>query len=190
MTNVAMEETMRKTICLLTLLLLTSGLSVASQAQSPEGQTTAPAQTATKRATLPAIYDVKANGTEQIEKALMQARKERKNVLLQFGANWCGWCHKLHGLFASDKAIAAELKKNYVVVLIDVDKNHNADVVKKYDNPVRFGLPVIVVLDAQGKPLTTQDTAKLEVGDHHDPGKVMDFLRQWTPKPKTEAASR
>jgi thiol:disulfide interchange protein len=163
---------MKKTMLLLTLSLLVSGPVVTAHAQTPEGQAATPAQ------------------TEQIEKALAQARKERKNVLLQFGANWCGWCHKLHGLFASDKAIAAELKKNYVVVLIDVDKSHNADVVKKYDNPVRFGLPVIVVLDAQGKPLTTQDTAKLEVGDHHDPGKVMDFLSQWTPKPKTEAASR
>lgn len=181
---------MKKTMLLLALSLLVSGPAVTAHAQTPEGQAATPAQTVTKRAAPPAIYDVKANGTEQIEKALAQARKERKNVLLQFGANWCGWCHKLHGLFASDKSIATELKKNYVVVLIDVDKSHNADVVKKYDNPVRFGLPVIVVLDAQGKPLTTQDTAKLEVGDHHDPGKVMDFLRQWTPKPKTEAASR
>jgi len=129
------------------------------------------------------LYDEKADGKVQIVKALAEAKRTRKNVLLQFGANWCGWCYKLHGLMGKDKTIAATLKKNYVLVLIDVvDQKHNADVVKQYDNPVRFGLPVLVVLDKEGKMLTTQDTAKLEEGDHHDPKKVLAFLRQWTPK--------
>jgi len=74
------------------------------------------------------------------------------------------------------------LKAAYVVVLIDVNKEHNADIDKKYDNPTKHGLPVIVVLDADGKPLVTQDTGKLEEGDHHDPVKVLAFLNQWAAK--------
>ncbi|WP_309707790.1 thioredoxin family protein [Armatimonas sp.] len=128
------------------------------------------------------LYDEKANGAQQIEKALIEAKRGKKNVLLQFGANWCGWCHKLHKLCDEDKAIAAELKKNFVVVLIDVDKKHNEDINKRYGNPTQKGLPVIVVLDPTGKQLTTQDTGKLEEGDHHDPAKVLAFLKQWTPK--------
>jgi thiol:disulfide interchange protein len=135
------------------------------------------------KANVPKLYDEKADGNVQITKALAEAKRTRKNVLLQFGANWCGWCYKLHGLMEKDKTIAATLKKNYVLVPIDVvDQKHNADVVKKYENPVRFGLPVLVVLNKDGKMLTTQDTAKLEEGDHHDPKKVLAFLRQWTPK--------
>ncbi len=107
-------------------------------------------------------------------------------MLLQFGANWCGWCHRLHGLFKDNSEIAKTLKDNFVVVLIDVDqvegKPHNQDVVQRYRNPTRFGLPVLVVLDSNGKQLTTQDTGKLEEGDHHDPKKVMAFLEKWTPK--------
>jgi thiol:disulfide interchange protein len=134
----------------------------------------------------PPIYDTKADGAKQISDALATAKLEHKNVILQFGANWCGWCHKLHKLFQSDKEIAAVLKDNYIVVLIDVDtvdgKPHNADTNTKYGNPGRFGLPALVVLDENGKQLTTQDTGKLEEGDHHDPGKVMAFLKQWLPK--------
>src|SRR5271157_4027090 len=37
--------------------------------------------------------------------ALDVAAREHKHVLLQFGANWCGWCHKLHTLFDTDKQI-------------------------------------------------------------------------------------
>ena len=127
----------------------------------------------------PAIYDEKADGAKQIADALVTAKKENKRVLLQFGANWCGWCHRLHGLFESDAKISSKLKEAYVVVLVDVNKSHNADINQKYGNPMQHGLPVIVILDAGGKQLTTQDTGKLEEGDHHDPAKVLAFLNQW-----------
>jgi thiol:disulfide interchange protein len=130
----------------------------------------------------PAIYDESADGKKQIADALAIARRENKRVLLQFGANWCGWCHKLHELFQTDPQIAARLKAAYVVVLIDINKGHNDDTDKRYGNPTRFGLPVLVVLDSSGKALTTQDTGKLEEGDHHDPKKVLAFLNQWAGK--------
>jgi thiol:disulfide interchange protein len=130
----------------------------------------------------PAIYDENAEGAKQIAAALTVAKKENKRVLLQFGANWCGWCHKLHKLCQTDAEIAAKLKEAYVVVLIDVNKGHNGDINKQYGNPTRFGLPVIVILDAEGKVLTTQDTGKLEAGDHHDPKKVLAFLDAWAGK--------
>lgn len=128
-----------------------------------------------------ALYDVKADGAQQIQEALTIAQKEKKQVLLQFGANWCGWCHKLDALFASDPAIRKVLQENYVVALIDVDQGHNREVVTRYDNPTRLGLPVIVLLDGEGKRLTTQDTGKLEAGPKHDPQKVLAFLRAWAP---------
>jgi thiol:disulfide interchange protein len=131
-----------------------------------------------------AIYDESANGFQQISNALASAKQEGKHVMLQFGANWCGWCHKLHQLSNADAGIAAKLKSDYVVVLIDVNKQHNQEVDTKYGHPTRFGLPVIVVLDAEGKPLTTKNTSELEQGDHHDPAKVMAFLGQWAPKKK------
>ncbi len=90
-------------------------------------------------------------------------------MLLQFGANWCGWCHELHTRFQTDKNIAAFLKANYVLVLVDVDKvdgqMHNADINEKYGNPCRLGLPA-------------QDSGKLEQGDHHDPALVLKFLKE------------
>lgn len=145
----------------------------------------APAKTAR-----PALYDEKADGAKQIADALSVANKEHKRVLLQFGANWCGWCHKLHQLFASDARIAAKLKEAYVVVLIDVHKGHNADIDEKYGKPTKHGLPVIVVLDTDGKLLVTQDTGKLEEGDHHDPAKVLAFLNQWAPSTSGPPQSR
>ena len=127
----------------------------------------------------PAIYDESADAAKQIADALALANKEDKRVLLQFGANWCGWCHKLHKLFETDAEIAARLKASYVVVLIDVNNGHNEETNKRYGRPTVHGLPVIVVLDTDGKQVITQDTGELEQGDHHDPNKVLAFLNQW-----------
>jgi thiol:disulfide interchange protein len=130
----------------------------------------------------PAIYDESADGAQQIADALIIAKKDGKNVLLQFGANWCVWCHRLHTLCATNPDIAKVLRKNFVVVLIDVNQKHNAATDAKYGHPIRFGLPVLVVLDANGQLLTTEDSGKLEEGDHHSPEKVLAFLKAWTPK--------
>jgi thioredoxin-related protein len=135
----------------------------------------------------PAIYDTTADGKEQIAAALKTAQAENKRVILKFGANWCGWCHKLSGLLKTNAELAKLVKDNYVLVLIDVDKQHNADTVKKYENPTKHGLPVLVVLDTDGTPLHTQDTNKLEEGNHHDPAKVKSFLEKWR-KAKPEKA--
>jgi thiol:disulfide interchange protein len=127
----------------------------------------------------PPIYDEKADGTQQIAAALDAAKKENKRVLLQFGANWCIWCHRLHNLCETNSEVSAKLRDAYIVVLIDVNKGHNKEVDTRYANPTRFGLPALVVLDADGKALVTQDSGKLEEGDHHDPKKVLAFLNEW-----------
>jgi thiol:disulfide interchange protein len=133
----------------------------------------------TSKAARPNIYDERADGAKQISDALVTAKKQSKRVLLQFGANWCGWCHKLHKVFESDKAVAEVLKASYVVVMVDVNKEHNKDVDGKYGRPTRFGLPVLVILDPDGKQLTTKNTSELEEGDHHNPEKVKTFLKEW-----------
>ena len=156
------------------LMLMLSLLIAAVSLAAEPAKSTTPAK--------PKLYDETADGSKQIAEALAVAKKAKKRVLLQFGANWCGWCYKLHKLFESDKEIAAKLKAGFVVVLIDVNEKHNSDINEKYGSPTKHGLPVIVVLDADGKQLTTQDTGILEEGDHHDPEKVKEFLKEWAPR--------
>ncbi len=135
------------------------------------------------------IYDTTADGEKQIADALIKAKRGNKRVLLQFGANWCVWCHRLHDLFENDSEVAKALLYHYELVLMDVDtvdgKEHNAGVNKRFGNPTQLGLPVLVVLDADGKQLVTQETGALEEGDHHDPAKVLAFLQKWKPKPRS-----
>ncbi len=134
----------------------------------------------------PDIYDPTADGTALIAAALQRAQAEHKRVLLDFGANWCPWCHILHQVFTTSPAVARLLGERYVLVMIDVNQRHgtarNAAVNEKYGNPIRFGLPVLVVLDAEGHLIATQDTGALEKGDGteaDDPAKVLAVLQKW-----------
>jgi thiol-disulfide isomerase/thioredoxin len=139
----------------------------------------------------PDIYDIHADGARQIGAALAQARAGNKRVLVEFGANWCIWCRRLHNTMESDPAVSAKLADSFVVVLIDVNRHHgparNPDLILKYGNPVRLGIPVLLVLDADGRLLTTEDSGNLEEGDHHSPRKILEFLGQWSAKASPSA---
>jgi len=123
------------------------------------------------------IYDESANGDRQVADAVVIAEREHKRILLQFGANWCEWCLRLHKLFESDKSVSEELRADYIVVLIDVNNEHNKDLVVKYGAETGYGLPFLVVLDSDGAHLITKHSDDFEEGDHHSPQKVLAFLK-------------
>ena len=103
----------------------------AAQPTSPTAPT--PAQPSPKQAKAP-IYDESADARAQIAAALAKAKKENRRVLIQWGANWCHWCHLLHDGFKSrDKVgqndftkrpenIASKLRAEYDLVLVDVER--------------------------------------------------------------------
>jgi thiol:disulfide interchange protein len=131
------------------------------------------------------IYDVRADASADIASAVATASAERKRVILDFGANWCIWCHRLHATFENDPGVAKALADGFIVVMIDVNtrkgEKRNAAVNVKYGNPIEHGIPVLVVLDSDGKPLTTKDSGELEEGEGHSPAKIKAFLAQWAP---------
>ncbi|WP_221029851.1 thioredoxin family protein [Actomonas aquatica] len=134
----------------------------------------------------PDIYNTTADAKPTIAQALELARKQNKHVLLDFGANWCVWCHRLHELFTTDPQVRAALQRDYITVMVDVNKRNgparNADLDEYYGNPTQHGLPVLVVLDASGRRLHTQETGALEEGRAHSPEKVLAFLAKWAPE--------
>ncbi|MBE0673225.1 MAG: thioredoxin, partial [Bacteroidales bacterium] len=47
-------------------------------------------------------------------------------------------------------------------------------------NPGRFGYPVFVIMDGDGKRLHIQDSALLEEGSGYSKAKVVSFFKGWT----------
>lgn len=128
------------------------------------------------------VYDTTANAKQQVAKAVENAAKNGKHVLLQIGGNWCPWCIKLHRFYAAEATVKAELENNYELVMVNYSKeNKNLDLLKELDYPQRFGFPVLVVLDGNGKRIHTQNSAYLEKDGGYSVETVTTFLKQWSP---------
>ncbi len=127
-----------------------------------------------------AIYDESADAKEQIAAALVKAKNENRRVLIQWGANWCGWCHLLHDLYKSDRELRRELRYEYDVVLVDIGRwDKNLDLAEHYGADFKkHGVPYLTVLDADGNVLVNRETSSLEDGPKHDPAKVLAFLQE------------
>jgi thioredoxin-related protein len=128
------------------------------------------------------IYDEDADGAMLIAAAVKRAKLERKHVLIEWGGNWCGWCHKLHDVFKNDEIVAPIVAEEYELVL--VDSTNNRELMETFGGKdTRYAFPHLTILDAQGNVLTNQETGSLEVGPKHDPQAVAAFLKKWQPDP-------
>ena len=134
-------------------------------------------------------YNENQDHRADLKKALEVAKKENKNVLLQFGGNWCPWCMRFHALVTSVPKLDSLMRGNYVYLLMNVphekEKRDNS-LFAEFEYPNRFGYPVFVILDKNGKRLNTQDSDAFEHPDPkvkgYDTTKVARFLTMWTPK--------
>jgi thioredoxin-related protein len=82
--------------------------------------------------------------------AFIQAKKEKKLVLIFGKAEWCPWCRATRNKVLTDPMVIQVINKYYVPVILDVDKE--AILANQYD--IRQ-LPTFVVSDANYKVLRT-----------------------------------
>lgn len=137
------------------------------------------------------LYHPEADAASEIEAAVEKATAEGKHVLLQGGGNWCVWCYRFHDFIEKDEELKSMVKENYVWYHLNYSKeNMNEAIFEKYGSPQRFGFPVLIVLDAKGNRIHTQDTALLESGEGYDRKKVLEMLKAWTPKAVNPATYR
>ena len=129
------------------------------------------------------LYHPKADARKEIALAVAKARAQNKQVLIQAGGNWCGWCIEFNRLVTNDTSLHSIIQANYVVYHLNYSQeNKNPAIFKAYGFPNRFGFPVFLVLNADGKLIHTQNSSYLELGKSYDAPKVKEFLLSWTNK--------
>ncbi|HXJ93795.1 MAG TPA: thioredoxin family protein [Terriglobia bacterium] len=128
------------------------------------------------------VYNETADAHQQIAAAVAQASRSGKNIVLDFGANWCLDCHVLDAQMSSP-GLAQLVERNYVVVHVDVGLySKNLDLAQKYGIPLRKGIPALAVLDSHGKLLYSQDQGQFEDARYLGPDSFKQFFEQWRPK--------
>ena len=139
---------------------------------------------AEEKAKLPKPYNDKENAEAKIAELVKQAQAENKNIILQAGGNWCIWCLRFNQFVQTTPELKNVVDENYLYYHLNYSpENKNEKVFAKYDNPgAKFGYPVFIVLDKNGKMIHTQDSAVLEEGKGYSIEKVKAFFQDWAPK--------
>ena len=139
---------------------------------------------AEEKAKLPKPYHPEANAELDIQNAVKLAKKEHKNVIIQAGGNWCIWCLRFNNYVQQTPELKQIVDRNYVYYHLNWSpENKNEKIFSKYDNPgAKFGYPVFMVLDENGKLIHTQDSSVLEEGSGYSLQKVKDFFNAWKSK--------
>jgi len=127
-------------------------------------------------------YDEQADAHQQIAAAITEASKAQKNIVLVFGANWCGDCRALDAQMHKDE-LAAIIASNYEVVKVDVGRfNKNKDIGEKYHVPLRHGIPALAVLDSSGNVLYAMDQGQFSNARSMSYESIKEFFVKWEPK--------
>ena len=138
--------------------------------------TTMNAQTRLKK-----VYNESINPLEQIDQAVVKAKSEGKFVICQVGGNWCLWCLRFADFITNDTAISKVINENFEYIHVnymprksggEAQQQQAAALMKRLNNCGRFGFPVFVVLDNDGKILHIQDSSFLEEGQGYHQEKV------------------
>ena len=89
-----------------------------------------------------------------IDSALTKAKKEKKNVLVEFtGSDWCPPCIMMEDKVFSKKKFTDAAKKNFILVKIDIPKKDkalkkkNSEVMRKYRVS---GVPTVLLFGDDG----------------------------------------
>jgi thioredoxin-related protein len=139
------------------------------------------------------LYDPSLDGMKQLNTAIAQAKSGGKHVLVQFGGNWCSWCRKFDSFCKADSVLSKIVSDNYVAIKLNYSPENKNEASNKFlGNPMRFGFPVFIIVDGNGKVLHIQDSSLLEEGAGYSRNKVKGFFENWTasaiipqpPKPK------
>ncbi|MBO7419371.1 MAG: thioredoxin family protein [Bacteroidaceae bacterium] len=137
------------------------------------------------------VYDEEINPNVLIEQAVTKTKANGKFVMCQVGGNWCPWCLKFAAFITADSEISQLIADNFEYIHVNYDPRRSGgeektrqatQMLQRLSNPERFGFPVFVVLNSEGKVIHIQDSSFLEEGDGYNKEKVMRFFKNWTPE--------
>jgi thiol:disulfide interchange protein DsbD len=83
------------------------------------------------------------------EGAVAKAKAEKRPLLVDFTAEWCGACKELSHKTFADPRVQAKMN-NYVTLKIDATSDEDPQVEKVKDKYKVVGLPTVVVFDSNG----------------------------------------
>ena len=171
---------MRRFIITMLAASLLVGIAVRAQALGLPTPSGLPAQQSVPD---PRPYDTNADAQAQIAAAFARARQSGKNVLIDFGANWCPDCRMLNSVLQMPQVIPWK-NSHFETVMVNVDRfNVNMDIPAKYGVKVKQ-IPTVLILTPDGKLLNVDGTLTLGNARNMSPQAQVELIASWDARTK------
>ncbi|MBB2202743.1 thioredoxin family protein [Gluconacetobacter tumulisoli] len=127
---------------------------------------------------VPAPYGSPADAPAQVAAAFRAAQASGKNVLLDFGGNWCPDCRLMAGVLRLPQ-VAPWIDAHFVEVTVNVGRiNTNLDIAQRYGVTIK-AVPTVLIITPQGRLLNPDGTLALGDARHMSSQAVVDLLAAW-----------
>lgn len=128
------------------------------------------------------VFGDPASARSDLAEARERAARRGRRVLVEWGANWCGWCQHLHDISHADEALAAELAAEFEVVPVNVGERVDEQVALSRELGADYqahGIPYLTVLEPGGGVVTNQGSRIFNpAGERFEPELVRAWLEQ------------
>ena len=172
--STAGKKIMRFTIVAASILLATAISTFAQGGTPPKPAIAAVRPVAREK------FDPKRDPAPDLVRAIAEAGKSGKRVILDVGGEWCSWCVYMDKFFVDHADLLKLRDDNYVWVKVNVsEENENKAFLAPY--PEAPGYPHLYVLGSDGKLVKSADTSELEEGEGYNLKKFTEFLKTWSP---------
>lgn len=165
---------MRRILASLTIL----GGALAAQPEARAATLAPPPVPAGQPAPVAAPYPAITQAHADVAAAQAEAKRTGRDLLIDFGGNWCPDCRVLAGMLR-DPAVAPWIAAHFVPVSVNVGRiNTNLDLARAYGVTVK-AVPTVLIVTPDGKLKDPDGTLALGDARTMSTKAVVDLLASW-----------
>lgn len=126
------------------------------------------------------LFDPGRDPFVDIAVAMERARREQKNVLIHIGGDWCVWCQRLETFICEHPELAELREQRFVTIKVYLSATEDTNEAFFHQLPPFDGVPHLLIYNARGQMLCSQDTEVFEEDQSYNYERVKQFLSRWS----------